>query len=83
MLGFEAIALMASAGSEAAMNSAIPNPYRPDVPYAVPTIPSAVVRTAAQALNNALLTYIQAIADMGLNRAAACDPVLARGVETT
>jgi alanine dehydrogenase len=48
--------------------------------YAVPNIPSAVVRTSAHALNNALLPYIQAIADLGLDRAAASDPALARGV---
>jgi alanine dehydrogenase len=48
--------------------------------YAVPNIPSAVVRTAAHALNNALLPYIQVIADLGLDQAAAQDPALARSV---
>lgn len=47
--------------------------------YAVPNIPSAVARTAAHALNNALLPYIQAIADRGLERAAVTDAALARG----
>jgi alanine dehydrogenase len=48
--------------------------------YAVPNIPSAVARTAAHALNNALLPYIQRIADAGLERAVAQDTTLARGV---
>jgi alanine dehydrogenase len=48
--------------------------------YAVPNIPSAVVRTAAHALNNALLPYVQAIADVGLERAAASDGALARAI---
>ncbi len=48
--------------------------------YAVPNIPSAVARTAAHALNNALLPYIQAIADTGLDRAIADDTALARGI---
>jgi alanine dehydrogenase len=48
--------------------------------YAVPNIPSAVARTASHALNNALLSYIQCIADIGLERARASDPALARGV---
>jgi alanine dehydrogenase len=48
--------------------------------YAVPNIPSAVARTASQALNNALLPYIQRIADTGIERAGAGDPALAHGV---
>jgi alanine dehydrogenase len=48
--------------------------------YAVPNIPSAVVRTASHALNNALLPYIQAIAAGGLERAAADDAALGRGI---
>jgi alanine dehydrogenase len=48
--------------------------------YAVPNIPSAVARTASHALNNALLSYIQCIADMGIERARAADPALARGI---
>jgi alanine dehydrogenase len=48
--------------------------------YAVPNMPSAVVRTSAHALNNALLPYIQAIAGMGFDRAVASDAALARGV---
>jgi alanine dehydrogenase len=43
-------------------------------------MPSAVVRTASHALNNALLPYIQAIAGMGLDRAIAGDAALARAV---
>jgi alanine dehydrogenase len=48
--------------------------------YAVPNIPSAVVRTASHALNNALLPYILAIADRGMEQAAADDPALARSI---
>jgi alanine dehydrogenase len=48
--------------------------------YAVPNIPSAVARTASHALNNALLPYIQRIADTGLDRAMEQDTALARGV---
>ena len=46
--------------------------------YGVPNIPSAVARTASHALNNALLPYIQCIADIGLERVSAADPALAR-----
>jgi alanine dehydrogenase len=48
--------------------------------YAVPNIPSAVARTAAHTLNNALLPVIGHIAEVGLERARATDPALARGV---
>lgn len=48
--------------------------------YAVPNIPSAVSRTSAHALNNALLPYIQAITSMGLERAAAHNAALARAI---
>jgi len=48
--------------------------------YAVPNILSAVARTASHALNNALLPYIERIAESGLERASASDPALARGV---
>ena len=48
--------------------------------YAVPNIPSAVVRTASHALNNALLPYVLAIAGMGIERAVASDAALARSV---
>jgi alanine dehydrogenase len=48
--------------------------------YAVPNIPSAVARTASHAFNNALLPYIQRIADTGIERARAADPALAHGI---
>jgi alanine dehydrogenase len=48
--------------------------------YAVPNMPSAVARTASHALNNALLPYIQRIADSGLEHARTHDPALGRGV---
>jgi alanine dehydrogenase len=48
--------------------------------YAVPNMPSAVVRTAAHALNNALLPYILRIAELGLDRAVASDASLAHGI---
>jgi alanine dehydrogenase len=48
--------------------------------YAVPNIPSAVARTAAHALNNALLPYVRSVAALGLEAAARVDSSLARGV---
>jgi alanine dehydrogenase len=50
------------------------------VHYAVPNIPSAVPRTASVALTNALLPYVQAIAEVGIVRALRNDKGLARGV---
>jgi alanine dehydrogenase len=49
--------------------------------YAVPNIPSAVARTASHALNNALLPYVQAIADAGPEQACAQDSALASGLD--
>jgi alanine dehydrogenase len=48
--------------------------------YAVPNIPSAVARTASHAVNNALLPYIERVAEMGIERAMADDIALMRGV---
>lgn len=48
--------------------------------YAVPNIPSAVARTAAHALNNALLPFILQIAGSGLEQALALDATLARAI---
>lgn len=48
--------------------------------YAVPNIPSAVARTAAHALNNALLPFILQIANAGIERAMIASPSLAQGV---
>jgi len=48
--------------------------------YAVPNIPSAVARTAAHALNNALVPLIMHIAAAGLERACVDDDAIARGV---
>lgn len=48
--------------------------------YAVPNIPSAVARTAAHALNNALHPYIREIADVGIDRIVAHDSALSRAV---
>lgn len=50
------------------------------VHYAVPNIPAAVPRTATFALTNATLPYVAAIADLGLEQAAARDPAIARGI---
>lgn len=48
--------------------------------YAVPNIASAVARTAAHALNNALLPFILQIAGAGLQQAIASDNALARAI---
>jgi alanine dehydrogenase len=48
--------------------------------YAVPNIPSAVARTAAHSLNNALLPFILESAGAGLERAIAQSTALARGI---
>lgn len=48
--------------------------------YAVPNIPSAVARTAAHALNNALLPFVVQIAEQGLEQAAARSRAIARGI---
>jgi alanine dehydrogenase len=48
--------------------------------YAVPNIASAVARTAAHALNNALLPYIMQIANAGVEQAIALDTSLARAI---
>src|SRR6266511_4985035 len=48
--------------------------------YAVPNIASAVARTAAHALNNALLPFILQIAAAGLQQAIASDNALARAI---
>lgn len=48
--------------------------------YAVPNIPSAVARTAAHALNNALLPFVLQIADAGIEPALLAAPALAMGV---
>lgn len=48
--------------------------------YAVPNIPSAVARTAAHALNNALLPFVWQIAELGIEQAAARNRAIARGI---
>lgn len=48
--------------------------------YAVPNIPSAVARTAAHALNNALLPFLLPIANAGIERAMTQEGALARAV---
>jgi alanine dehydrogenase len=50
------------------------------VHYAVPNIPSAVARTAAHALNNALLPFILQIANAGIEDAMNAEAALASGV---
>jgi alanine dehydrogenase len=48
--------------------------------YCVANMPGAVPITSTKALTNATLPYVEAIADHGLEVAAAKDPALARGV---
>jgi len=50
------------------------------VHYCVANMPGAVARTSTQALNNATLPFVLAIADLGAERAMAADPHLAQGL---
>jgi alanine dehydrogenase len=52
------------------------------VHYCVPNIPSAVPRTASTGLTNALLPYVQSLAELGVEQALQRDRGLARGVCT-
>jgi alanine dehydrogenase len=52
------------------------------VHYGVANMPGAVPRTSTHALTNVTLSYGLALADKGLERAAADDPALRRGVNT-
>jgi alanine dehydrogenase len=45
----------------------------------IPNLPSAAARTATQALTNALLPYIQSVANQGIDAALRSHPELARG----
>ena len=48
--------------------------------YCVTNMPGGVPVTATQALTNATLPYVEAIAERGLRDAVAADPALAKGV---
>ena len=48
--------------------------------YCVTNMPGAVARTSAQALNNATLPYVRALADLGWQRALAADAGLKGGL---
>ncbi|MFM2289599.1 MAG: hypothetical protein RL684_2742 [Pseudomonadota bacterium] len=48
--------------------------------YCVTNMPGAVARTSAQALNNATLPYVRALADLGWQRALAADAGLKNGL---
>jgi alanine dehydrogenase len=50
------------------------------VHYAVANIPGAVPRTATVALTNATLSYVEALANKGWEKAVREDPALAKGV---
>ena len=50
--------------------------------YAVGNIPGAVPHTSTYALTNATLPYIAALADHGVDQAAARDPAIGHGVNT-
>jgi alanine dehydrogenase len=50
------------------------------VHYCVANIPGAVPVTATKALTNVTLPYVEAIADLGVRKAVARDPSLAKGV---
>ena len=49
------------------------------VHYAVPNMPALVARTATRALAAAMLPYVKALADAGIERALDADPGLAQG----
>jgi len=51
------------------------------VHYGVANMPGAVSRTSTQALTNATLPYVQAVADHGIYVAASRDPGLAAGID--
>ncbi|UJJ30393.1 alanine dehydrogenase [Halopseudomonas maritima] len=53
------------------------------VHYCVANMPGAVARTATQALNNATLPFVQALANKGVARALRDDPHLARGLNVS
>jgi alanine dehydrogenase len=48
--------------------------------YCVTNMPGAVARSSAQALNNATLPYVRALADLGWQKAVAADPGLRNGL---
>jgi alanine dehydrogenase len=48
--------------------------------YCVPNLPSLVARSATYAVANAVLPYLSAMADLGVEAALAADTTLARGV---
>ncbi len=48
--------------------------------YCVTNMPGAVARTSAQALNNATLPFVLALADKGITKALTQDPHLAHGL---
>jgi alanine dehydrogenase len=48
--------------------------------YCVTNMPGAVARSSAQALNNATLPYVRALADLGWQQALAADPGLRNGL---
>jgi len=52
------------------------------VHYCVTNMPGAVARTSAEALNNATLPFVLAIADRGWRRALSDDPHLRNGLNT-
>lgn len=56
--------------------------YHNVIHYCVPNIPSTVARTATLSLTNALIPYVQHVAEVGPERAFLTDPGLARGVCT-
>jgi alanine dehydrogenase len=50
--------------------------------YCVANMPGAVPRTSTYALTNATLKYVKALADKGLEQAAADDPAIELGINT-
>ncbi len=52
------------------------------VHYCVANIPGAVARTSTMALTAATLPYLVRVADLGVRKAAAADPALAKGLTT-
>jgi alanine dehydrogenase len=52
------------------------------VHYCVPNMPGAVPYTSTHALTNVTALYAQSICDLGVERAVAAYPALAKGVNT-
>lgn len=67
-------------GSHATTHNDPTFPVHGSLYYCVANMPGAVPETSTHALTNATLPYVQKIADLGWDAAAAADPALAKGL---